>query len=187
MDLTTTAASLPEGVLDRLSFPRSARAFEGRRACADPFRGRRRGPRRHSDRPSRRRGNLRDRQPIEMGLPEISRRRAHHELAHARISPTKIVGATSAAKGVDVVLNSLSGAVWVERSFSVLKTGRSRLRRDRQAGRRCSGSEASACPDAAYFTFELGAVIARDPAESIPHRRGESARCSKAASRGPCR
>jgi myxalamid-type polyketide synthase MxaB len=74
-------------------------------------------------------------------------------------------------EGVDVVLNSLSGAV-IERSFSVLKRGG----RFVEIGRLGGGlpEEAIRRPDAKYFTFELGALIARDPVESI--RTGEQIR-----------
>jgi acyl transferase domain-containing protein/7-keto-8-aminopelargonate synthetase-like enzyme/acyl carrier protein len=74
-------------------------------------------------------------------------------------------------EGVDVVLNSLSGP-WVERSISVLKQGG----RFVEIGRLGGGipEEAERRSDAAWFTFELGAVIARDPAESI--RTGEEIR-----------
>jgi len=74
-------------------------------------------------------------------------------------------------EGVDVVLNSLSGAA-VERSFSVLKQGG----RFVELGKLGGGmpEEAARRPDAAYFTFELGAVIARDAAVSI--RTGEEIR-----------
>lgn len=82
----------------------------------------------------------------------------------------EILDAT-AGEGVDVVLNSLSGP-WVERSFSVLKQSG----RFVEIGRLGGGipEEAARRPDAAYFTFELGAVIARDAAESI--RTGEEIR-----------
>jgi myxalamid-type polyketide synthase MxaB len=74
-------------------------------------------------------------------------------------------------EGVDVVLNSLSGQA-VERSFSVLKQGG----RFVEIGRLGAGvpEEALRRPDAKYFTFELGALIARDPVESI--RAGEQIR-----------
>jgi myxalamid-type polyketide synthase MxaB len=74
-------------------------------------------------------------------------------------------------EGVDVVLNSLSGQA-VERSFSVLKQGG----RFVEIGRLSGGvpEEALRRPDAKYFTFELGALIARDPVESI--RTGEQIR-----------
>jgi myxalamid-type polyketide synthase MxaB len=66
--------------------------------------------------------------------------------------------------GVDVVLNSLSGAV-VERSFAALKQGG----RFVEIGRLGSTipDEAARRPDVAYSTFELGAVLARDPQASI--------------------
>jgi acyl transferase domain-containing protein/7-keto-8-aminopelargonate synthetase-like enzyme/acyl carrier protein len=71
-------------------------------------------------------------------------------------------------KGVDVVLNSLTGAA-LERSFSVLKQNG----RFVEIGKLGGGmpEEAVRRPDAAYFTFELGAVIARDPVVST--RTGE--------------
>jgi myxalamid-type polyketide synthase MxaB len=74
-------------------------------------------------------------------------------------------------EGVDVVLNSLSGPA-MERSFSVLRQGG----RFVEIGRLGGGlpDEAARRPDAKYFTFELGAVIARDPVESI--RTGEQIR-----------
>ena len=75
---------------------------------------------------------------------------------------------TTGGEGVDVVLNSLAGEV-VERSFSVLKQGG----RFVEIGRLGGGipEEAVRRPDAAYFTFELGAVIAHNAAASI--RTGE--------------
>jgi myxalamid-type polyketide synthase MxaB len=74
-------------------------------------------------------------------------------------------------EGVDVVLNSLTGAA-IERSFSVLKPGG----RFVEIGKLGGGlpEEAARRPDAKYFTFELGALIARDPAVSI--RTGEQIR-----------
>ncbi len=74
-------------------------------------------------------------------------------------------------EGVDVVLNSLTGAA-LERSFSVLKQGG----RFVEIGKLGGGmpEEAVRPPDAKYFTFELGALIARDPVESI--RTGEQIR-----------
>jgi myxalamid-type polyketide synthase MxaB len=74
-------------------------------------------------------------------------------------------------EGVDVVLNSLTGAA-LERSFSVLKQGG----RFVEIGKLGGGMPAEAVrrPDAKYFTFELGALIARDPVESI--RTGEQIR-----------
>jgi len=71
-------------------------------------------------------------------------------------------------EGVDVVLNSLTGAA-IERSFSVLKPGG----RFVEIGKLGGGmpEEVARRPDAKYFTFELGALIARDPVESI--RTGE--------------
>jgi acyl transferase domain-containing protein/7-keto-8-aminopelargonate synthetase-like enzyme/acyl carrier protein len=74
----------------------------------------------------------------------------------------EILRATN-GEGVDVVLNSLTGVV--ERSFSVLKQGG----RFVEIGRLGGGiaEEAERRPDVAYFTFELGAVIARDPVVSI--------------------
>jgi myxalamid-type polyketide synthase MxaB len=74
-------------------------------------------------------------------------------------------------EGVDVVLNSLSGAA-LEPSFSVLKKGG----RFVEIGRLGGGlpDEAVRRPDVKYFTFELGALIARDPVESI--RTGEEIR-----------
>jgi myxalamid-type polyketide synthase MxaB len=75
----------------------------------------------------------------------------------------EIMRATS-GEGVDVVLNSLGGAA-VERSFSVLKQGG----RFVEIGKLGGGlpDEAARRPDVNYFTFELGALIARDPVESI--------------------
>ena len=72
--------------------------------------------------------------------------------------------AATRGEGVDVVLNSLGGAA-VERSFSVLRQGG----RFVEIGRLEGGvpPEAVQRPDAAYFTFELGAVIARDMVASI--------------------
>jgi myxalamid-type polyketide synthase MxaB len=67
-------------------------------------------------------------------------------------------------EGVDVVLNSLSGAA-VERSFSVLKKGGRFVELGKLGGE--LPEEAARRPDAAYFTFDLGTVIARDAAVSI--------------------
>jgi myxalamid-type polyketide synthase MxaB len=67
-------------------------------------------------------------------------------------------------EGVDVVLNSLSGAA-AERSFSVLKKGGRFVELGKLGG--ALPEEAARRPDAAYFTFELGSAIARDPAVSI--------------------
>lgn len=71
-------------------------------------------------------------------------------------------------EGVDVVLNSLSGAT-IERSFAALKQGG----RFVEIGRIGGGApdEARLRPDAVYLTFELGAVIARDLAATT--RTGE--------------
>jgi myxalamid-type polyketide synthase MxaB len=82
----------------------------------------------------------------------------------------EVLRATS-GEGVDVVLNSLSGPA-LERSFAVLKHGG----RFVEIGRLGGGlpDEAVRRPDAKYFTFELGALIARDPVESI--RTGEQIR-----------
>jgi myxalamid-type polyketide synthase MxaB len=82
----------------------------------------------------------------------------------------EILSATG-GEGVDVVLNSLAGAA-IERSFSVLKQGGRFI----EIGKLGGGlpEEAVRRPDAAYFTFDLGAVIARDPVESI--RTGEQIR-----------
>jgi myxalamid-type polyketide synthase MxaB len=67
-------------------------------------------------------------------------------------------------EGVDVVLNSLAGAV-VERTFSVLKRGGRFI----EIGRLAEGvpDEAAARPDAAYLCFDVGAVITRDYAASV--------------------
>jgi myxalamid-type polyketide synthase MxaB len=67
-------------------------------------------------------------------------------------------------QGVDVVLNSLAGAV-LERTFSVLKPGG----RFVEIGRLEEGlpEEATRRPDAAYFAFDVGTVITRDYAASI--------------------
>src|SRR6516164_7780050 len=73
--------------------------------------------------------------------------------------------------GVDVVLNSLSGAA-IERSFSVLKQGGRFVEIGRLGG--ALPDEAVRRPDAKYLTFELGALIARDPVESI--RTGDQIR-----------
>lgn len=72
--------------------------------------------------------------------------------------------AATGGEGVDVVLNSLTGEV-VDRSFQVLKHGGRFI----EIGRLEGGlpEQARARPDAEYFTFELGAVIARDVAESM--------------------
>jgi len=74
----------------------------------------------------------------------------------------------TSGEGVDVVLNSLAGPI-VERSFSVLKKGGRFVEIGRLGG--AIPEEAERRPDAAYFTFELGSVIARDPVASI--RTGE--------------
>jgi len=71
-------------------------------------------------------------------------------------------------QGVDVVLNSLGGDA-VERSFAVLRQGGRFIEIGRLGGD--VPEEAAQRPDVAYFTFELGAVIARDPVASI--RTGE--------------
>ena len=67
-------------------------------------------------------------------------------------------------EGVDVVLNSLGGDA-IERSFAVLRQGGRFI----EIGRLGGGvpEEATRRPDVAWFTFELGAVIARDPVASI--------------------
>jgi myxalamid-type polyketide synthase MxaB len=74
-------------------------------------------------------------------------------------------------EGVDVVLNSLSGPA-LERSFSVLKQGGRFVEIGRLGG--ALPDEAVRRPDVKYFTFDLGAVIARDYEESI--RTGEQIR-----------
>jgi myxalamid-type polyketide synthase MxaB len=74
-------------------------------------------------------------------------------------------------QGVDVVLNSLSGPA-LERSFSVLKQGGRFVDIGRLGGGR--PDEAIRRSDAKYFSFELGALIARDPEESI--RTGDQIR-----------
>jgi acyl transferase domain-containing protein/7-keto-8-aminopelargonate synthetase-like enzyme len=79
----------------------------------------------------------------------------------------EILKATN-GEGVDVVLNSLGGAA-VERSFTVLRQGGRFVEIGRLGGD--LPEEAARRPDIAYFTFELGAVIARDPVVSI--RTGE--------------
>ncbi len=75
----------------------------------------------------------------------------------------EILSAT-AGEGVDVVLNSLTGEV-VDRSFQVLRHGGRFIEIGRLEGGR--PDQARERPDAEYFTFELGAVIARDVAESM--------------------
>jgi myxalamid-type polyketide synthase MxaB len=67
-------------------------------------------------------------------------------------------------EGVDVVLNSLGGAA-VEKSLSVLKKGGRFVELGKLGGG--ISEEAARRPDAAYFTFELGSVVARDAAVSI--------------------
>jgi 7-keto-8-aminopelargonate synthetase-like enzyme/NAD(P)-dependent dehydrogenase (short-subunit alcohol dehydrogenase family)/acyl carrier protein len=62
------------------------------------------------------------------------------------------------------VLNSLSGPA-VERSFSVLKRGGRFVEIGKLGG--VLPEEAVRRPDATYFTFDLGAVIARDPVVSM--------------------
>ena len=67
-------------------------------------------------------------------------------------------------EGVDVVLNSLAGAV-LERTFSVLKPDG----RFVEIGRLQDGipDEAASRPDATYLSFDVGAVITRDYAASV--------------------
>ena len=67
-------------------------------------------------------------------------------------------------EGVHVVLNSLAGAV-LERTFSVMKQGGRFI----EIGRLQEGvpEEAACRPDAAYFSFDVGAVITRDYAASV--------------------
>jgi myxalamid-type polyketide synthase MxaB len=74
-----------ERILDGLSLPRPAGATEGRRARADPCRRGRRRTRGHPDRAGRRRGDLRDRQSRQVGLPEVARDCPHHEFANGRL------------------------------------------------------------------------------------------------------
>ena len=67
-------------------------------------------------------------------------------------------------QGVDVVLNSLAGAV-LEKTYSVLKRGG----RFVEIGRLAEGmpEEAAHRPDASYFAFDIGTVITRDYAASV--------------------
>jgi acyl transferase domain-containing protein/7-keto-8-aminopelargonate synthetase-like enzyme/acyl carrier protein len=83
----------------------------------------------------------------------------------------EILSATG-GQGVDVVLNSLTGEA-VERSFAALKRG-GRFVEIGKLGIWTAEEVAARRPDAAYFTFELGEVIARDPAAC--QRTGEEIR-----------
>ncbi len=73
----------------------------------------------------------------------------------------EIMRATDGA-GVDVVLNSLGGEA-IDKSFSVLKTG-GRFVELGKLGIWTLEEAASRRPDAAYFTFELGAALDHEPA-----------------------
>jgi myxalamid-type polyketide synthase MxaB len=73
----------------------------------------------------------------------------------------EIMRATDGA-GVDVVLNSLGGAA-IDKSFSVLKPG-GRFVELGKLGIWTPEMAASRRPDAAYYTFELGAALDHEPA-----------------------